>query len=396
MEKAIWFQLIMEKVFVHKPYIISSLGLGLDENTEKLFSGQSGSKLINTPKYYPSAFFGSEIIQERFQDFFQKEFPQLVEKHPFFEQLLIYSIQQSIKNIDLDITTKDTLLIISSTKGNIDLLSKSQQNKWESDRVYLWKSAQIIQKFFGLKNKVMVLSNACISGIEAIAVGSRMIRSGNYKQVIVAGADILSEFVVSGFQSFQSLSPTLCAPYDKDRVGLNLGEAAGSLLLTSSEYESDIEVLGSGISNDANHISGPSRTGEGLFLAIKSALAESKLNAEDISFISGHGTATSYNDEMESKAFELANLDQTPINSLKGYWGHTLGAAGLIEAIASFASLRQNKLIKTLGYQNHGVSVEIPVIRETTEQINNTFLKTASGFGGANAAIIFKKNENDV
>lgn len=383
----------MKSVFVHGSYLISSLGFGIQENTAKLFAGETGSALITDEKYYPEPFFGSKINHKRFNTAFDNLFPDTQNNFPFFEQLLLFVIQQSLKKHSIDLKSEKTLLIISSTKGNIDLLAAEEKSNWEENRVFLWKSAQIIQDFFGLKNKVIVLSNACISGVEAIGIGSRLIREGSYKNVIVAGADILSEFVVAGFQSFQSLSPELCRPYDEGRVGLNLGEAAGAIILSSDEDTSDIEVLGSGVSNDANHISGPSRTGDGLYLAIQSAIEESEISPETIDFISGHGTATNYNDEMESKAFQLAGLENTPVNSLKGYWGHTLGAAGLIESIAAMETMKENRLIKTLGYDKHGVSIPIDVITASRSKTVNTVLKTASGFGGANAAIIFKKTE---
>lgn len=385
----------MKKVFVHGSYLITSLGFGTQENSAKLFAGESGSTRITDKKYYPEPFFGSEIDHKRFNTAFNNLFPDHQNSFPFFEQFLLFVIQQSLKKYPVDLKSEETLLIISSTKGNINLLAAEEKTKWEENRVFLWKSAQIIQDFFGLKNKVIVLSNACISGLEAIGIGSRLIREGSYKNVIVAGADILSEFVVAGFQSFQSLSPELCRPYDDDRVGLNLGEAAGAIILSLDEDTSNIEVLGSGVSNDANHISGPSRTGDGLYLAIQSAIDESEISPEAIDFISGHGTATNYNDEMESKAFQLAGLENAPVNSLKGYWGHTLGAAGLIESIAAIETMKENCLIKTLGYEKHGVSVPIDVIKESRSKTVNTVLKTASGFGGANAAIIFKKTENN-
>ena len=386
----------MKRVFVHGSYLISSLGFGIKENSTKLFAGKSGSELILDKKYYPKTFFASKIDNKRFNKVFKDLFPDIKNSYTFFEQLLIFVIQQSLKKYPIDLKSEETLLIVSSTKGNIDLLAKNEKSKWEENRVFLWKSAQIIKDFFGIQNKAIVISNACISGVEAIGIGSRMIREGSYKNIIVAGADILSEFVVAGFQSFQSLSSEPCRPYDANRTGLNLGEAAGVVILTSEEKKSDIEVLGSGISNDANHISGPSRTGDGLYFAIKSAINESSIKVKDIDFISGHGTATNYNDEMESKAFQLAGLENTPINSLKGYWGHTLGAAGLIESIAAIETMKNNRLIKTLGYDKHGVSTPINVVKDNQSLPIKTVLKTASGFGGANAAIIFQKTENNV
>lgn len=383
----------MKEVFVHGSYLISSLGFGIQENMDKLYNAQSGSALIHDHKYYPEAFFGSKIDHLRFANEFENQFPNLLTEYTFFEKLLLFVVQKSIQNLQFSIDLKNTLLIISSTKGNIDLLAETERGKWENERVFLWKSAEYIQEFFKLENKVLVISNACISGVEAISVGSRLIRTGKFKHVIVAGADILSEFVVSGFQSFQSLSLEQCKPFDSGRSGLNLGEAAAALVLSCSENTSPIQVLGSATSNDANHISGPSRNGDGLFLAIQSALDESEITADKVDLISAHGTATDYNDEMESKALSLANLESVPVNSLKGFWGHTLGAAGLIESIVSIESMKENKLLKTLGYENHGVSKNISVVSQSKTHKIDTFLKTASGFGGTNAAIIFQKHK---
>jgi 3-oxoacyl-[acyl-carrier-protein] synthase-1 len=140
--------------------------------------------------------------------------------------------------------------------------------------------------------------------------------------------------------------------------------------------------------NDANHISGPSRTGEGLFIAINRIL---KSTPDPIDYISAHGTATPYNDEMESIAITRAGLQAVPVNSFKGYWGHTLGAAGVIESIMSTYSMRNSVLFNTLGYQEIGVTNPILIVDNLTEMEINNCLKIASGFGGCNAALLFHK-----
>jgi 3-oxoacyl-[acyl-carrier-protein] synthase-1 len=150
-------------------------------------------------------------------------------------------------------------------------------------------------------------------------------------------------------------------------------------------------VLGGSISNDANHISGPSRTGRELSFAIDQSLKEAGLSVDDMGFISAHGTATPYNDEMEAKAINLSNLESVPLNSLKGYYGHTLGAAGLIESIVSIQSLKEGLLLPTPGYIESGVTQAVNVVAELQPTKAKSFLKTASGFGGCNAAVIFGK-----
>jgi 3-oxoacyl-[acyl-carrier-protein] synthase-1 len=213
----------------------------------------------------------------------------------------------------------------------------------------------------------------------------------------VAGADIVSEFVVSGFQSFKSLSFGPCKPFDIGRDGLNLGEGAGTLMLTSDaghvQDTQKICACGGASSNDSNHISGPSRTGEGLYIAVQKAMDATNTTAENLDYISAHGTATPYNDEMEAKAFTLAGIENVPVNSYKGYFGHTLGAAGVIETALSVHSMRANVLFNTLGFNELGVPDVINVIKGLKNRTVNKVLKTASGFGGCNAALVLCKTE---
>jgi 3-oxoacyl-[acyl-carrier-protein] synthase-1 len=171
-----------------------------------------------------------------------------------------------------------------------------------------------------------------------------------------------------------------------------LGEGAATMILSSTKRNSnDIKVVSGAISNDANHISGPSRTGDELYQCINNAMNDAKLYPVDIDFISAHGTATIFNDEMEAKAIASAKLESAPVNSLKGYYGHTLGAAGLIESIISIESLKQNIVIPTRGFEEIGVSKSINICDEIIQAPLQHCLKTASGFGGCNAAVIFSK-----
>jgi 3-oxoacyl-[acyl-carrier-protein] synthase-1 len=220
----------------------------------------------------------------------------------------------------------------------------------------------------------------------------RLLRSGEYEHAVVAGADVISKFIMSGFQSFQALSPTQCKPFDQSHDGLNLGEGAATIILSTNEkYAQNIKVKGGSVSNDANHISGPSRTGQELAGAIKLAMQDADLSPSAIGFIAAHGTATVYNDEMEANAISISGLQEVPLNSLKGYYGHTLGAAGLIESIISLQSLKQNLVLPTIGFKEPASADKINVLADAKRIKANNFLKTASGFGGCNAAIIFGK-----
>ena len=179
-----------------------------------------------------------------------------------------------------------------------------------------------------------------------------------------------------------------CRPFDTDRKGLSLGEGAGTMLVTNKPDNDSIAIVHGASANDANHISGPSRTGEGLYLAGKNTL----LGETNIDFISAHGTATLYNDDMESHAINRLGLSEMPVNSFKGYFGHTLGAAGIIETILTKHSMLNNRIYATMGLEKRGTVNPINAIRKSYTTPLNKCLKLASGFGGCNAALLLEKN----
>ena len=154
--------------------------------------------------------------------------------------------------------------------------------------------------FSDSKLSQLSLSNACVSGILAISVSKRMIQSELYDNIFVVAGDEVSEFVLSGFNAFQAMSDLACKPYSKNRTGVSLGEATAAVLVSAEARNAKIKVIGDSSINDANHISGPSRTGEGLFRSIQNAMKEAKINSDQIDYISAHGTATPFNDEMEA------------------------------------------------------------------------------------------------
>lgn len=376
----------MTEIFVNSDNIVSPIGLTTAENFEQLKQNITGIKLHDDKVMSDQQFQAALFPDEKFYS------DQSKSNYTRFEKLLITSIAGALANSTINATDKKTVLIISSTKGNISLLETEEPSDALNKRISLNTSAQLVADHFQFVNTPVVISNACISGILAILTGMRLIQSGQYDHAVVAGADVISKFVLSGFQSFQAVSQLPCRPFDAARDGINLGEGAATVIITSNKtYSSGIIAAGGSVSNDANHISGPSRTGEELYIAIKKALQASTITATDIGFISAHGTATLFNDEMEAKAIGLAGMQQTPVNSLKGYYGHTLGAAGLIESIISMQSLKEKLLIPTRGFENIGVSEPVNVCSTLNKLSAQHFLKTASGFGGCNAAMVFSK-----
>jgi 3-oxoacyl-[acyl-carrier-protein] synthase-1 len=377
----------MREVYIISDNIVSPLGVNTTENFTALKNGFSGIKQHHNTAISPVPFFASLFDEDQ-------HFLHSAPDHAYtrFEQLMVSSISDAVFESGIDVTGKDCIFILSSTKGNINLIEDGPPGEAVMERLTLSASARLIAEHFKLAHTPLVVSNACISGILALITGMRLIQSGQFEHAVVCGADIISRFVLSGFQSFQAISDGRCKPFDAARLGINLGEGAGTMVLSSSgKGTGTIRLSAGSVSNDANHISGPSRTGEELYQAIKKSMHGAGVDASDIDFISAHGTATIYNDEMEAKAINLADMQEVPVNSLKGYFGHTLGAAGLIESIMSCQSLRENLILPTLGFENPGVSKPLNICH--TLQTGNLIncLKTASGFGGCNASLVLSK-----
>jgi 3-oxoacyl-[acyl-carrier-protein] synthase-1 len=385
----------MLKVFTGPHNIVSPLGITTQDNFSAMLARHSGVQLHEQPgindKPFWAAIIGKELMQALAAKLAQPE------SYTRFERMLIGSISDAVKGSAIDPADPQTIFIISTTKGNISLLEETDGDaSGMQERISLPHSARLVAQYFNNPNTPLVVSNACISGALALLVAKRLLQGGQYKHAVVAGADTMSRFVFSGFQSFQALSAGSCKPFSADRDGINLGEAASTLLLTTDKSllrkGHTAELKAGATSNDANHISGPSRTGEELSQAIREALQLSGISISQVDFISAHGTATLFNDEMEAKAFNLAGMQHKPVNSLKGYFGHTLGASGLLECVISLESLQQGIMIPTIGFTSLGVSQPIEVCSIVSRKSMKHFIKTASGFGGCNAALIFSKS----
>lgn len=306
-----------------------------------------------------------------------------------FESFLIEQLENVLAESGIALSNPETQLIVSTTKGNIDLLAEDSENI--SERAFLYSSVMHVASSFGCAREPIVISNACISGVSAFVVAREWLLSGKCQHAVVVGCDVLSEFITTGFASFKSISPQPCRPYDAERDGLTLGEAAGAVVLTTDVTlvnGASIRLAGGAITNDANHISGPSRTGDGLYYAISNAMLEAGVGIEDIGFVNTHGTATRYNDDMESKAVAWAGLCDKPLNSLKGYIGHTLGASGVVETILSIEQLRQRFIYGTHGFVSSDTTHALKVSSAEQPITHPCCVKTASGFGGCNAAIV--------
>ena len=279
-------------------------------------------------------------------------------------------------------------LIFATTKGEIDLLSKTNSN--------FPKLTDTLRKaltFFNIKSGC-IISAACASSNIAIAQAAEKIIDGSAKRIAVVGVDIVSKFVFSGFSALQALSSdknseTPAKPFDISRDGLILGEAAGGMLITSEKISEYGVVRAWNSASDANHVTGPSRDGSGLSNAISKALKMGNILSTEISAIAAHGTGTKYNDAMEMHAFKSIFKYPVPVFSIKGALGHTMGASGILESIISLKALQEGLVPPTCGF-TQGDELSANWVSSDLQNINGScILKTNSGFGGINAALIF-------
>ena len=355
--------------------IISPLGETSEENYLSVKAGRSGIHAYEPGTCnIPEGFYASLLFED-------------------FETLALRSAQKAIANAQktmgnaqLELKGKRTAFILSSTKGNIE------------ENISLADSAQRIANLLGIDAKPIVVCNACISGLSALILGNRLIDSGLYDAAIVCGCDTPRQFILSGFQSLKALSPEPCRPFDMERMGLNLGEAAATLILSKNPILGNSWRMGDGfIRNDAFHISTPSKTADGLYLSLQRTLESftKEISStckqidmkEHLAFINAHGTATLFNDQMESVAIGRAGLSDLPANAYKSFWGHTMGAAGILETIISMKAIDDDTILGTRGFSELGVSGKMNICAENRPTDKKGFIKMLSGFGGCNATI---------
>jgi 3-oxoacyl-(acyl-carrier-protein) synthase len=287
-------------------------------------------------------------------------------------------------------------LILSTTKANIEALERISENRpcSETARRHLQSDflAADLATAHGARGPVQSVSVACVSGLIAIQQGAKLIQRGAADAVFVVGVDALSNFAMAGFTALKAIDPNGCRPFDKDRCGLSPGEAGAAIILTRADLApgSAIKILGWGGSNDANHLTGPSRDGSGLTLAIRSALKLAELSPQEIDYVNAHGTGTPYNDAMESLALRSVFGDACPpFSGAKGMLGHTLGAAGVVETILCALAMREKFLPGTPRLNVAAEGVPASLVREPRPVAKlNRVLKLNTGFGGANGALI--------
>lgn len=368
--------------------ITSPLGFSTGQNYQAIRAGRSALTPYTSWRGIPEPFAASMFTIEQREKLKMDGFT-------LFESIVIRSIEEALSYTSIPLDSPRTILILSTTKANVEELSSEPENDGE----YLnpGDTAVKIARHIGIVTRPVVVCNACISGVTAQILADRLIRQGEYDHAIVCGADCISPFVVAGFLSFKSLSPEPCRPFDIERLGLNLGDAAATIIY-GKEPEGDSgkgwKFVAGYLDNDAYHVSAPSPAGEGTLRAIECVME--RWDAKRLAMINVHGTATMFNDQMESKAIQRASLSQIPISALKGYYGHTLGASGILETIISMCSIDEGYIPPVKGFDEIGVSGKITINNHEGKSDKESFLKIISGFGGCNGAILFSKGEEIV
>ena len=257
--------------------------------------------------------------------------------------------------------------------------------------------ASFVRQLLGLTGPAHVISTACSSSAKVFCSAERMIRLGLIDAAIVGGVDSLCLTTLYGFHSLELASSTVCRPYDRDRDGLSLGEAAAFALLVksdSSEAErSEIFFCGYGESSDAYHMSAPHPEGLGAQMAMRSALQRAAIASDDIDYVNLHGTATPNNDAAEGAAVSKVFGPRTPCSSTKGLTGHTLGAAGALEAVICAQSLQFQTMPGGINLRVVDPSIEISYLVQTQQAPMRFALSNSFGFGGSNCSLIFANRD---
>lgn len=362
--------------------IVSPLGRSSQENWRAVMQGRSALRRLENYKGIPLPFVASVFTPEQVAEL-------AVEGFTRFESLAIRSITEALTHTDLDVHGERTIFILSTTKADVEELGFATERDGDYHRPAL--SAQRIAEHVGIGGGAIVCCNACISGVSAQILADRLISAGYYDNAVVCGADLVSSFTASGFLSFKSLSNEACRPFDADRQGLNLGEAAATIVFTRADSLRDGDWLfeRGEMDNDAFHLSAPAPSGEGARKVLEAVMKGR--DASELAFVSAHGTATMFNDQMESVAIEKAGLSSVPLTALKGWFGHTLGASGVLEVILGMMAVSESVVLPLRGFREIGVSGKVNLSPELRATDKNSFLKMISGFGGCNAAALYRR-----
>lgn len=399
-----------EKIVFTSIGILSALGHGVDANLQALKNARSGLRhLAHLQTAHAPDFVMGEVDSNNDQLSAALGLPTGDNGYTRTTLLAITAVRELLSTVDMDLLCKEPFAFINAnTVGGMcsvedmypDFLSDKMEGSFIKyiDTLDCAESTLNVASYFNIKPLLATISTACSSSANAILLGARMIKAGMVKRAICGGCDALSRFTLNGFNSLKNISKTPCTPFDQDRNGLNLGEGAGYLLLESESAarERGAEILavfsGYGNSNDAYHPTAPSPDGSGARHTMQLALDKAGLQPDDISYINAHGTATINNDLSEGKAIQSLFGGKVPFSSTKPYTGHTLAAAGSIEAIFSIWALQHSCIFPNMNFATPMEEIGlIPATQYVANTPVNHVLSNSFGFGGSNVSLLFSK-----
>ncbi|MDQ8142831.1 beta-ketoacyl-[acyl-carrier-protein] synthase family protein [Chryseobacterium sp. CFS15] len=397
-----------QKIAITGMGIISSIGNNVEENFISLTTGKHGISDIQLFETRHAGNIKTGEIKLSNEELVQKL--QLSEDNNVTRTALLGMVaaKEAVESAGIsDINEYKTGLISSTSVGGMDVTEKyfytyedfPEKQKY-IDSHDAGNSSLAIADFLGLNGMVSTISTACSSAANAIMMGAKLIKNGVLDRVIVGGTDSLSKFTLNGFNTLMILTDSYNTPFDNDRKGLNLGEAAAFIVLESDEVvkKENKKVLaylsGYGNANDAHHQTASSENGQGAFLAMEKALKVSGLDKENIDYINVHGTATPNNDLSEGIAMiRIFGENRVPeFSSTKAFTGHTLAAAAGIEAVYSILAMQNNVIFPNLNFKTKMEEFDLTPVTELKEKNINHVLSNSFGFGGNCSTLIFSKS----
>ncbi len=385
--------------------IISSIGNNVGENYRSLSSLNHG---ITYPEILDTVHENLPVGEIKSSNKVLAEGLGLKKNHSFSRAALfgVIAAKEAITEAGIsENLLKDAGFISGSSVGGMDMTEKYYGDFKNSEEYRRFIQAQHpgftttkIADHIGFKGFITTPSTACSSSANAIMLGARLIKAGKLKRVVVGGTDCLTKFTLNGFNSLMIHSSERCNPFDENRNGLNLGEGAAYLVLEAEEVLNGKQVLGRlagyGNSNDAYHQTASSEAGEGAYLAMKKALKIADISPEEIDYVNVHGTATKNNDITESRALQGIFKEKVPeFSSTKSYTGHSLGAAGSMEAVFSILSLQNNQIFPNLNFQTPIKETGLSPVQILTQKNLRNVLSNSFGFGGNCTSLIFSIDE---
>lgn len=386
--------------------IISSIGNSVEANLSALLSKRPGiSRVQNFATTQKDSIWVGEVKLTNAE---LVDMLGLPHSNNFTRTALLgcYAAKQAVQSAGITLPNDYRTGIISSTSvGGMDYTERYFYRYLDdlSVQPYITShdagdSSHKIADYLGIKGFVSTISTACSSAANAIMMGARLVQAGRVDRIIVGGTDALSKFTINGFKTLMILSDEFCKPFDNNRKGLNLGEAAAYLVLESEQVvkKEKKQVLaylsGYGNANDAFHQTASSDNGEGAYLAMRKALEVAGLSPDEIGYINVHGTATPNNDLSEGRALQRAFGDSVPLfSSTKAFTGHTLAAAAAIEAVYSILSIRNEVVFPNLNFDTPMSEINLVPQTELVYRPIKHVLSNSFGFGGNCSTLIFSQ-----